>query len=91
MSFITWVSPLSDEKVAAESISRNSRQPKLLVRAADSDEEVWADDSSSGPHQHRLTVLRAPSPSGTGQDASWPCADPEEGSSHSSSTWSVVN
>lgn len=91
MSFITWVSPLSDEKVAAESISRSSHQPKLLVRAAGSDEEVWGDDSSSRPHQHRLTVLRAPCLSGIGQDASWPCADPEEVSSHSSSIWSVVS
>lgn len=41
MSFITWPSPLSDEKVAAESISRNNRRLKLPVRAADSGEEIW--------------------------------------------------
>lgn len=40
-SFITWPSPLSDEKVAAESISRNNRRPKLPVRAAGSAEEGW--------------------------------------------------
>lgn len=39
MSFIAWPSPLSDEKVAAESISRNNRRPKLPVRAAGSVEE----------------------------------------------------
>lgn len=61
-SFITWPSPLSDEKVAARSISGNSRQPKLLVRAAGWDEEgwVWADDSGSDPQSHRPKVLREP-------------------------------
>lgn len=62
MSFITWPGPLSDEKVAAESISGNSRRPKLPVRAADAAEEgwVWADDSGGDPRPHRPTVLRAP-------------------------------
>lgn len=34
MSFIAWPRLLSDEKVAAKSISRNNCRPKLLVRAA---------------------------------------------------------
>lgn len=39
MSFIAGPSSLSDEKVAAESVSRNSHWPKLPVRAAGSVEE----------------------------------------------------
>lgn len=52
---------------------------------------MWADDSSSDPHQHRLTMPGTLFPCDAGQDASWLRADPGEGSSNRGSTCSVVS